>query len=77
MTHGMMGAAQQPAAPDAPAAPVGDKAPSVMTPAQAAAYLQVTEADIMAMITDGSLKAKKLGSSYRLAKAVIDAYLAS
>ncbi|MCK4831313.1 MAG: SPFH domain-containing protein, partial [Anaerolineales bacterium] len=57
MTHSMMGAAQQPAAPAAPAAPAGAKAPSVMTPAQAAAYLQVTEADIMAMITDGSLKA--------------------
>jgi excisionase family DNA binding protein len=77
MTHSMMGAAQQPAAPAAPAAPAGAKAPSVMTPAQAAAYLQVTEADIMAMITDGSLKAKKLGSSYRLAKAVIDEFMAS
>jgi len=77
MTHGMMGAAQPAAAPAASAAPAGDKAPSVMTPAQAAAYLQVTEADIMAMITDGSLKAKKLGSSYRLAKAVIDEFMAS
>lgn len=77
MTHGIMGATQQPVAPAAPAAPAAAKVPSVMTPAQAAAYLQVTEADIMAMITDGSLKAKKLGSSYRLAKAVIDEFMAS
>lgn len=77
MTQGIMGATQQPAAPAAPAAPAGGTAPSVMTPAQAAAYLQITEADIMAMITDGSLKAKKLGSSYRVAKAVIDEFMAS
>ena len=47
-----------------------------MTPAQAAAYLQVTEADVMAMIEDGSLKAKKLGTAYRIAKSVIDEFMA-
>jgi len=76
MTQSMMGAAQQPAQPAAPTAPVGGKVPNIMTPAQAAAYLQVAEADIMAMINDGSLKAKKLGSTYRIAKAVIDEFMA-
>ena len=51
--------------------------PNIMTPAQAAAYLLVAEADIMAMINDGSIKAKKLGSTYRISKAVIDEYMSS
>jgi len=76
MTHGIMGATQQPPPQQQPAAPVGVKAPSIMTPAQAAAYLQVTEQDIMAMIQDGSLKAKKLGSRYRIAKSIIDEFIA-
>ena len=78
MTQGMMGAQQQPAQPAAPAPGAAAAAvPDVMTPAQAAGYLQVTEADVMAMITDGSLKAKKLGTTYRIAKSVIDEFLAS
>ncbi len=79
MTQGMMGATQQPAQtqqPATPAAPAGGQVPNIMTPAQAAIYLQVAEADIMAMITDGSLKAKKLGSTYRISKAVIDEFMA-
>ena len=81
MTQGIAGAAQQPAQPEPAAAPAAAaapaEAPNIMTPAQAAAYLQVAEADIMAMITDGSIKAKKLGSTYRISKSVIDEYMAS
>ncbi len=73
MTHAITGAAQQPAQPAAPAAA---DAPDIMTVAQAAAYLQVSEADVQAMIDDGSLKAKKLGSAFRIAKSAIDAYMA-
>jgi len=43
---------------------------------EAARYLGVTEADIMASITAGELKAKKIGSQYRITKAAIDAFLA-
>jgi excisionase family DNA binding protein len=50
--------------------------PDIMNPAQAAAYLQVSEADIMQMIESGELKAKKIGSQYRISKAVIDEFLA-
>lgn len=50
--------------------------PGIMNPTQAAAYLQVSEADIMQMIEAGELKAKKIGSQYRISKAVIDAFLA-
>ncbi len=59
--------------PAAPAAPP----PDVMSPAQAAAYLQVAEADVMQMITDGQIKAKKIGSAYKIAKKVLDEYMAS
>ncbi len=51
--------------------------PDVMTPAQAASYLQIGESDVMSMIESGDLKAKKLGSVYRISKAVIDEFLAS
>ncbi len=49
--------------------------PSVMTPAQAAAFVQVTEADIMAAIEAGDLKARKIGSAYRISKANLEEFL--
>ena len=62
-------------APQGP--PAGGSSPDVMNPAQAAAYLQVAEADIMQMITGGQLKAKQVGSQYRIAKRALDDFLAS
>ena len=41
-----------------------------------ARYLGVTEADVMASITAGDLKAKKIGAQYRVTKASLDAFLA-
>jgi excisionase family DNA binding protein len=52
------------------------QAPDLMGLAEAAKYLGVTEADVMASITAGDLKAKKIGSQYRITKAAIDAFLA-
>ncbi len=49
--------------------------PSVMTPAQAAAFVQVTEADIMAAIEAGDLKARKIGSAFRISKANLEEFL--
>ncbi len=43
---------------------------------EAAKFLGVSEADVMAAITEGTLKAKKIGSQYRITKAAIDAFLA-
>jgi len=43
---------------------------------EAAKYLGVTEADVMASITAGELKAKKIGAQYRITKAAIDSFLA-
>ena len=73
-----MGQGNQPAAPQQPAAAAGAaSAPAVMTLEEAAAYLKVGTADVQAMITDGSLPAKKIGSQYRISKSAIDSFLAS
>jgi excisionase family DNA binding protein len=82
MGQALQGGFQPPAAAGAatggPApAPGGGPAPDVMNPAQAASYLQVAEADIMKMIQDGQLKAKQVGSQYRIAKKALDDFLAS
>jgi len=69
-----------PGAPASPAAPVAQQAapamPDIMTPAQAAAYMQVTEADVIAAIEAGQLKAKKVGNQYRISKKAIEDFLA-
>ena len=69
---------QQPAQPTTPAAPAGvpTGVPAVMTLEEAAAYLKVAPADIEAIITAGELKARKIGTQYRISKDAIDAYLA-
>ena len=49
--------------------------PSVMTPAEAATFLRVSEEDVLAAITSGDLKAKKLGAAYRISKEALEAFL--
>jgi excisionase family DNA binding protein len=49
----------------------------VMTPAEAAAALKVSEEDVMAAINDGSLKAKKLGNAYRISREALEEFLKS
>lgn len=73
MQQSSQSAAQQPAAA---AAPAPAAAPGVMTLEEAAAYLKVSPQDVQAAIDAGELKAKKIGSQYRIAKDAIDAYLA-
>jgi excisionase family DNA binding protein len=51
--------------------------PDVMTPAEAASILKVSEEDVVAAITDGTLKAKKLGNAYRISKESLEAFLNS
>jgi len=48
---------------------------SVMTPAEAATYLKVAEEDVLAAITAGDLKARKIGNAYRISKDALDAFL--
>ena len=49
--------------------------PDVMTPAEAAGILRVSEEDVLAAITSGDLKAKKLGTAYRISKEALEAFL--
>ena len=51
--------------------------PDVMTPAEAATILKVSEEDVVAAINDGSLKARKLGNAYRISKESLEAFLKS
>jgi len=52
-------------------------APDIMTLSEAAAYLRVGEEDILEAIKSGDLKAKKIGSSYRVSKGAVDEFLSS
>ena len=53
------------------------KMPDIMTPAEAAQFMKVTEDDIMASIQDGSLKAKKVGKAFRISKDNLEAFMNS
>ncbi|HNM37935.1 MAG TPA: SPFH domain-containing protein, partial [Anaerolineales bacterium] len=61
----------------APAAGGGSKMPDIMTPAEAAQFMKVTEDDIMAAIQDGSLKAKKVGKAFRISKDNLESFMNS
>jgi excisionase family DNA binding protein len=49
--------------------------PDVMTLEEAARYLKVSPDDVMSLITAGQLKAKQIGTQYRISKAAIEDYL--
>ena len=58
------------------AAPTVSAAPDLMGPADAAKMLGVSEADVLAVLESGELKGKKIGSSWRITRAALNAYLA-
>ncbi len=49
--------------------------PDVMTPAEAAAILKVSEEDVVAAINAGDLKARKIGNAFRISKEALEAFL--
>jgi excisionase family DNA binding protein len=51
--------------------------PDLMSPADAAKVLGVSEADVLATLEAGDLKGKKIGSTWRITKAAIDTFLQS
>jgi excisionase family DNA binding protein len=53
----------------------GGAIPSVMTPAEAATILRVSEEDVMAAIQAGDLKARKIGNSFRISKEALESFL--
>jgi excisionase family DNA binding protein len=56
-------------------AQVGIGAAELLTPADVARRLSVPEPDALAIIESGELPAKKIGSSYRVKRSELDAYL--
>jgi len=67
---GTPGAAGAPAAASAVAV-----LPDLLSPAQAAQALGVSEEDVMTIITSGELQAKKIGASYRVRRTALQEYL--
>jgi excisionase family DNA binding protein len=58
------------------AAPGGAPAvPDIMTLSEAAAYMRVGEQDVLDAINAGELKARKIGSNYRISKNAVDEFL--
>jgi len=68
--QGMPGAAASTAATAAVALP------DLLSPADAAKALGVSESDVMSIIESGELAAKKIGSAYRIKRSALDEYLA-
>ncbi len=80
LSGGMANQAQQPTAQAAATgaaagAAAGGGMPEVMTPSEAAAVLRVSEEDVIAAIEAGDLKARKLGSAYRISKTALEEFL--
>jgi excisionase family DNA binding protein len=74
-----VGAATQPPTPGvavSAAAPAAAPAVDILTPAQVAQTLGVTEGDVISSIESGDIKAKKIGTQYRITKAALDEFLA-
>jgi len=71
---GMTGSSASTPAGGTPAAGAAAAA-GVMTPGEAAAYLKVSEEDVLAAITAGDLKARKIGSAFRISKEALDDFL--
>ena len=51
--------------------------PELLGPAELARTLGVSEADVLSLIQSGELKAKRIGASWRVTRAALEAYLSS
>ena len=56
---------------------VGPVLPELMSAAEAAQALGVSEADVMAVLESGELKGKKIGATWRVSRAALTAYIAN
>jgi excisionase family DNA binding protein len=76
--QGMTGAAAAGAGASTPpggGTPTGGAMPDVMTPAEAATFLKVSEEDVVAAINAGDLKARKLGTAFRISREALQEFL--
>lgn len=73
---GIMNQATPPAG-GAPAPAAAPAAPQLLSPADAAQELGVSEADVIATLETGELKGKKIGSAWRISRTALDTFLNS
>ena len=59
----------------APPVAAGGGAPELLSPAEAAQILGVSEADVMTVLESGELKGRKIGATWRIPRAAISTYL--
>ena len=71
---GLTGGQPAPAA-TAPAAPAKPPLPELLTPADAANILNVSESDVLQSLEAGDLKGRKIGSTWRITREAMDAFL--
>jgi excisionase family DNA binding protein len=71
-----LGAVPPPISSPAAPPPAGST-PELLSPADAAKVLGVTEADVQSALAEGSLKGKKIGSAWRISRAALDDFLKS
>lgn len=57
------------------ASPANGSLPELLTPAQAATAMGVTEADVVASLESGDLKGKRIGTQWRLTRAQLSDFL--
>ena len=60
---------------DAPLAPAASVLPEVLTLAEAAAYLRVSESDVVDLATKHKLPGRKIGDQWRFLKAALQDWL--
>ena len=61
----------------APPSSAAGAATELLTPANAALILNVSENDVLTALADGSLKGKKIGATWRITKAALEEFLKS
>jgi excisionase family DNA binding protein len=49
--------------------------PELLSPADAAQTLGVSEADVMAVLESGELKGKKIGTTWRIPRSALNTYM--
>jgi len=69
--------ATPPPLPTAAAASASAGLPELLSPAEAAKALGVGESDVLTALGDGSLKGKKIGTTWRITRAALDEFLKS
>ena len=75
LSNSLAGVSQSGQAQQASGAAAGAAMPDVMTPSEVASFLKVSEEDVLAAINGGELKARKIGSAFRISKEALQEYL--